>query len=317
MSVKGITNHPANHYEYQADHSKKKGTRAPEDTASDSGVVYQCSKKRAPDSQTVANVKADNEARKAQLIEMVQKILKGQAKIFGNAKSKAYDSSLKPSQAAKSISSGGYWGADQTAQRILDFAVAYAGDDQKKLDEMKAAFEKGYQMAEKAWGGKLPDVCRQTYDAVMSGFDKLKGGGAEEETPSYLRDADRAARIKAALDEASTKARDSQLASFIRSLLDTHNRFLKQAESNNAALKAQAEKELGTGGSLNETSITRLVYDRVKTYLTGDADDNTKIDEMKAVIDEVFKESDELSGQKLIAYNDVMLALDSLKKEAA
>ena len=38
---------------------------------------------------------------------------------------------------------------------------------------MRNAFKKGYEQAEKTWGGKLPEISRKTYDAVMEGFDKL------------------------------------------------------------------------------------------------------------------------------------------------
>ena len=46
---------------------------------------------------------------------------------------------------------------------------------------MKAAFEKGYKMAEKTWGGKLPDISRQTYDAVLKGFDDWKNEAEVQE----------------------------------------------------------------------------------------------------------------------------------------
>jgi hypothetical protein len=38
---------------------------------------------------------------------------------------------------------------------------------------MRSAFEKGYKMAEETWGGELPEICKQTYDAVFAGFDKM------------------------------------------------------------------------------------------------------------------------------------------------
>ena len=38
---------------------------------------------------------------------------------------------------------------------------------------MREAFKKGYKQAEKTWGGELPEISKQTYDAVMAGFDKM------------------------------------------------------------------------------------------------------------------------------------------------
>ncbi len=75
-------------------------------------------------------------------------------------------------QAQKDIADDGYWGVEQTAGRILDFAKALAGDDLDKLNEMKEAVEKGFKIAEDLWGGKLPDISGRTYDRVMQGFDE-------------------------------------------------------------------------------------------------------------------------------------------------
>ena len=53
------------------------------------------------------------------------------------------------------------------------FATALTGGDPSQIEKMRAAFKKGYEQAEKTWGGKLPDISKQTYDAVMAGFDKM------------------------------------------------------------------------------------------------------------------------------------------------
>ena len=37
-----------------------------------------------------------------------------------------------------------------------------------------AATKKGFAQAEKAWGGPMPSITGQTYDAVMEKFDKIK-----------------------------------------------------------------------------------------------------------------------------------------------
>ena len=36
---------------------------------------------------------------------------------------------------------------------------------------MKSAFEKGFKLAEKKWGGELPEISQKTYDAVNKKFD--------------------------------------------------------------------------------------------------------------------------------------------------
>ena len=76
-------------------------------------------------------------------------------------------------QAKKDIAEDGYWGVEQTSDRIIDFATALTGGDPSKIEEMREAFKKGYKQAEKTWGGQLPDISQRTYDAVMQKFDKL------------------------------------------------------------------------------------------------------------------------------------------------
>jgi len=72
--------------------------------------------------------------------------------------------------AQEAISADGYWGVDQTAARMLDFAKALTGGDPAKIELMRNAFIEGFKAAEKIWGGKLPDISYQTYDKVMEGF---------------------------------------------------------------------------------------------------------------------------------------------------
>ena len=76
-------------------------------------------------------------------------------------------------QAQKDIAEDGYWGVNQTSDRIIDFAKALTGGDPSKIEDMRDAFKKGYEQAEKTWGGKLPEISQKTYDAVMAGFDKM------------------------------------------------------------------------------------------------------------------------------------------------
>ena len=87
-------------------------------------------------------------------------------------------------QAQKDIAEDGYWGVNQTSDRIIDFAKALTGGDPSKIEDMRDAFKKGYEQAEKTWGGKLPDISKQTYDAVMEKFDKMAEEAAQNTVPS-------------------------------------------------------------------------------------------------------------------------------------
>ncbi|MBO6301066.1 MAG: DUF5610 domain-containing protein [Ruminiclostridium sp.] len=66
-----------------------------------------------------------------------------------------------------------YWGAEKTANRILDFAKQLADGDDSKFEELKKGFEQGFSESEKIFGGKgkLPTVSYETYDRVQKGFD--------------------------------------------------------------------------------------------------------------------------------------------------
>ena len=83
-------------------------------------------------------------------------------------------------KAQADIAEDGYYGVKQTSQRILDFAKALSGGDPSKIDLLEEAFKKGFAMAEEMWGGKLPDISYETYDAVMKGFAEWRSGTPAE-----------------------------------------------------------------------------------------------------------------------------------------
>jgi len=82
---------------------------------------------------------------------------------------------LTPEDAQDLIADDGYFGVEQTSQRIFDLAVGIAGGDPTRLDAIKAGVDKGFQEASDAFGGWLPDISHDTYDAVMKKFDDWAG----------------------------------------------------------------------------------------------------------------------------------------------
>ena len=82
-------------------------------------------------------------------------------------------------QAQKDVAEDGYWGAEQTSDRILSFAKALAGDDPEKADELLEAFKKGYKQATKTWGSDLPSLCSDTYDLVEKKFSEWKNSSKD------------------------------------------------------------------------------------------------------------------------------------------
>lgn len=196
MSVNGVTSTPQTTAAYN-NYSAAENTKATEtaetkktENAAEAGVVYEPSKETAadsakktykPDMNLVNKLKSDAEARTAQLRSLVEKMMIGQADSYGKANDiwsflREGNFTVDPAtklQAQADIAEDGYWGVKQTSERILDFAKALTGGDPDKIEDMRAAFEKGYKQAEKTWGGKLPDISKQTYDAVMKGFDDM------------------------------------------------------------------------------------------------------------------------------------------------
>ena len=75
-------------------------------------------------------------------------------------------------QAQEDISEDGYWGVKQTSQRLFDFASALAGDDEGMMSKMQDAIKQGFKDAGAIWGKDLPDISKQTYDAVHKKFDE-------------------------------------------------------------------------------------------------------------------------------------------------
>jgi hypothetical protein len=200
MGVNGLTgtNSTADLYGTYNTTSAKTAEKAETATTDDkkentSGVVYEPSKNTTgetadatkktykPNTALVNKMKADAEARTSQLKSLVEQMISKQGKTLGQADSiwsflAGGDFTVDPAtkaQAQKDIAEDGYWGADQTSTRIVDFATALTGGDPDKIEKMRSAFEKGFKQATGAWGSKLPDLSQQTYDAVMEKFDKL------------------------------------------------------------------------------------------------------------------------------------------------
>ena len=201
MSVNGITSTTSTYDPYQV---TQPSTKPAQDTGAasgstptkeESGVVYEPSKenptasaqKYTQNTELVNKLKADAESHTKQLQNIVQQLMTKHGQTFNNANDMwrflasgkfEVDEATKL-QAQKDIAEDGYWGVNQTSDRIIDFAKALTGGDPSKIEDMRDAFKKGYEQAEKTWGGKLPEISKQTYDAVMEKFDKMAEEAAQ------------------------------------------------------------------------------------------------------------------------------------------
>lgn len=166
-------------FEKSADAAKAAGK-------STSKVTEKSSSKVTDRSAIIAALKQDAEQQKQNLMNIVTKTIQGQGKSFALASEDdmwkflasgdfTVDAETK-AQAQKDIADDGYYGVEQTSDRILDFAKAISGNDKSKADELIDAFKKGFEQATKTWGKDLPDISQKTYDRVLEKFDNWKNG---------------------------------------------------------------------------------------------------------------------------------------------
>ena len=132
-----------------------------------------------PDREVMSRISSETERRSQQMMELVERIFGTQARTFETAVSELRSAledgrEVDPeivAQAQRDIADDGYFGVEQTSRRILDFARAISGGDPSRINVLRDAVERGFQAAERAWGGSLPEISRQTLEAVRQGFD--------------------------------------------------------------------------------------------------------------------------------------------------
>lgn len=189
MSVNGVTG-AINSYSYEPKAKTADAVSSKvEEQTTENGVVYEPSseatsdsakKVYTPNTDLIAKLKADADAKTEQLRSIVEKLISGQGNAIGQADDiwsilRTGNFTVDPAtkaQAEADIAEDGYWGVTQTSDRILDFAKALTGGNPEKIEEMREAFKKGFEAATKTWGDTLPEISQKTYDAVMAKFDE-------------------------------------------------------------------------------------------------------------------------------------------------
>ena len=192
MSIK-LTGSVTSATDVYSNYQKKNTTKSePAKTTEQAGVVYEkgssvSSKNYSVNKMSeedraalVEQLKADQQSRQEQLVNIVQKMMTEQATAYGNANDiwkflasgdYTVDAETKL-QAQKDIAEDGYYGVKQTSERLFAFASALAGDDVEKMQEMQKAMEKGFKLATKAWGKELPEISQQTLEAANQLFEE-------------------------------------------------------------------------------------------------------------------------------------------------
>ncbi len=159
--------------------------------SNDVAAVYEKSDTPASykqDTSTIERLKQDADRRTQQLRDIVEKMMAKQGKTFTTAsemyallRSGDYEvDAATQAQAQADIAEDGYWGVEQTSERLVSFAKALSGGDSSKAEEMINAVKAGFEEAAKVWGGKLPDICQKTVDTTIEKLNKWKENVAEE-----------------------------------------------------------------------------------------------------------------------------------------
>lgn len=142
------------------------------------------------DTLTLSEISKQVEAKYASLRETVENFVSMQRVKSGEAQGLGYDQIMETydgrlkefyqnlkvddatqMKAQQDISENGFWGVKQTSERAIAFAKALSGGDPSKVALLKKSIEEGYSAAEKAWGGDLPEICKQTQAATLKGLD--------------------------------------------------------------------------------------------------------------------------------------------------
>ena len=190
MSVNGITSANSSYTTPQTTAKTKVSQATNTADAKDIGVVYEASSKTDDKSNkikdyssVVATMKKELSTKNEQLQNLVTKLLGKQAGKYTKLADLFKDIQADPAtieQAQKDIADDGYWGVEQTSDRLVSMAQALSGGDTSKADTLIAAIKKGFDEATDAWGDKLPDICQKTIDAAVKKMEAWRDGTTSE-----------------------------------------------------------------------------------------------------------------------------------------
>lgn len=196
MSVNGITGLTA--YENNAavsanaNQSKKADEKQQSNIDQDTAVVYEKQEEVTEpkklyqrDQATIDRLLEDAERRAQSLRDLVERMLLKQGQklteatdIYGLIREGKLEVDPETrAQAQRDIAEDGYWGVEQTSERLVSFAKALAGGDPEKADLMIDAVKKGFEEATKAWGDELPDISKRTLEATLKKLEAWRDSG--------------------------------------------------------------------------------------------------------------------------------------------
>ena len=79
---------------------------------------------------------------------------------------------LSKEEATQLVSEDGFFGVEQTSQRIADFVTLTSGGDEKLMRAGREGMLLGFKQAEEMWGGELPEISQKTMQVAIEKVDK-------------------------------------------------------------------------------------------------------------------------------------------------
>lgn len=137
-------------------------------------ATYSKPASKTPDAEEIKRLWDQTEKATESLRSLVEKLINRQGKKttdIPNSKEVVNIDGEARAEAERMISEDGEWGVKAVSTRIVDFAKAISGGDKSRLGELRDAIKEGFRQAEKAFGGALPAISRETYDEVMKQLD--------------------------------------------------------------------------------------------------------------------------------------------------
>lgn len=79
---------------------------------------------------------------------------------------------LSEDEAKDLVSDNGFFGIEQTSQRVSNFVFSFANDDLELLQKGREGIVKGFEEAEKLFGGELPEISYKTQEQTLKLIDE-------------------------------------------------------------------------------------------------------------------------------------------------
>jgi len=78
---------------------------------------------------------------------------------------------LSKEEASELVGEDGFFGVNQTSQRVANFVFAFSNNDTELLTKGREGVLKGFEDAKNAWGGELPEISYKTQTKTLELID--------------------------------------------------------------------------------------------------------------------------------------------------